>query len=173
MKVILYMATSLNGYIADSEGKEDFFIPGMWQGFVDLLKETKSFIYGRKTYEEVLGWGEEYSKSLAQYHKVVLSKDGHYQVKSGYEVANTPSQAIEIMRKHNLPSTLVTGGATTNTAFIQAGLIDEVIFNIDPTLLGKGVPVCYPADFITKLELISATPWHKHQIVKLRYKVIR
>jgi len=58
MKVILYMAQTINGIIARNNYDEDFLSHENWKVFLGLTKEMDCFIVGRKTYEEVKKWKE-------------------------------------------------------------------------------------------------------------------
>ena len=50
MQLILYMATTVNGYIADEDG-ETPWSQAVWESYYRLAKEFKAIIVGRKTYE--------------------------------------------------------------------------------------------------------------------------
>ncbi|MDO8509616.1 MAG: hypothetical protein Q7S24_00555 [bacterium] len=56
MKIILFMATSLNGMISSKSGKEDFLSHTNWESFGEFAKKHGCFIIGRKTYEAVQKW---------------------------------------------------------------------------------------------------------------------
>jgi len=59
MKVILFMAMSVNGCIARKNGDEDFLSHKNWEAFCNLAKECGCFIVGRKTFEAVQKWNIE------------------------------------------------------------------------------------------------------------------
>jgi riboflavin biosynthesis pyrimidine reductase len=70
-----------------------------------------------------------------------------------------------------LENILVTGGATINSAFMKEGLIDEVILNVEPFLLGDGIPVFSREDFENKLELLGSEKLGDG-IIQLHYRVL-
>lgn len=170
MKVTLYMAMSLNGYIAEENGSEDFLSHANWEKFCSLAKECGNFIVGRKTYEAVKNWDEGFGfDDLKGIQKVIISQDPDYKVDEGYTVAISPKDAISKLQ--GFESILVTGGSTINTAFIKEHLLDEVILNIEPVLIGKGVPLFAQDNFSKKLDLVSSK--EDNGILTLHYKVLK
>ena len=67
---------------------------------------------------------------------------------------------------------MITGGANINSAFAKLNLLDEIIFNIEPVVVGKGIPVFAPEDFELKLKLIS-TEKLASGVSTLRYSVLK
>jgi len=65
---------------------------------------------------------------------------------------------------------LLIGGSSLNTAFAKENLIDEIILNIEPIIIGKGIPLFSIDDFDLPLELIS-TEKNNSGIVTIYYKV--
>lgn len=170
MKVILYMAMSLNGYIAEENGSEDFLSRANWEKFCSLAQEYGNFVVGRKTYETVKSWSEGFGfDDLKGIHKIIISQDPDYKLDEGYTLAISPKDALSKLQ--GFESVLVTGGSTTNTAFIKENLLDEVILNIEPTLIGKGVPLFAQDDFSKKLDLVSSK--ENDGILTLHYKVLK
>ncbi len=65
MKNIVFIGTSLDGYIADKNGGFDFLnsIPNPEQddfGYLDFMDRIDALLMGRKTYETVLGFGGQW-----------------------------------------------------------------------------------------------------------------
>ena len=160
---------SLNGYIAEENGSEDFLSHENWEKFCSLAKEYGNFIVGRKTYEAVRNWGEGYGfDGLKGVEKVIISQDENYKLDAGYTLALSPENALSKLKDFDL--VLVTGGSTINYAFIKSDLIDEIILNIEPAIIGKGIPLFTKDDFYKKLEFISSE--HSESgVVTLKYKV--
>src|SRR3989344_9671574 len=169
MKVILTMATSANGIIATKEGSEDFLSHTNWIQFVKLAKRVGCFIWGRKTYEAVSKWKGDYLKDLENVKKIVIS-GSNIELKEGFELTHSPKEALEILERNGFKEAIITGGATINSEFAKRDLIDEVILDVNPAILGNGIPVFQPEDFELKLELVDAKKIIDG-IVELRYKV--
>lgn len=169
MKVILTMAISANGIIATKEGSEDFLSHDNWLQFVKLAKRIGCFIWGRKTYESVIKWEGDYLKDLRGVKKIVISRS-QLKLEEGFELANSPEKALKKLKDKGFAEVIVTGGATINSEFAKRGLIDEIIFDVNPSILGEGIPIFAPEDFEMKLKLLEVNKVGNN-IVELRYKV--
>ena len=169
MKVILTMAISANGIIATKNGSEDFLSHANWVQFVKLAKRVGCFIWGRKTYEAVIKWEGDYLKDLEGVKKIIIS-GSNIDLKAGFELAHSPEEALGVLENEGFKEAIITGGATINSEFAKRGLIDEVIFDVNPSILGNGIPVFQPEDFELKLEFIDAEKI-SDGIVELRYMV--
>lgn len=169
MKVILTMAISANGIIATKAGSEDFLSHDNWLQFVKLAKRVGCFIWGRKTYEAVLKWEGDYLKELEGVKKIIVSRSD-IELIDGFELAKSPEDALKKFEGYDFKEVIITGGSTINSAFAKAGLIDEVIFDVNPSILGDGIPVFAPDDFELSLELVGVEKVGNN-LVELHYKV--
>ncbi len=169
MKVILTMAVSANGIIASTTGSEDFLSHTNWLQFVKLAKRVGCFMWGRKTYEAVIKWEGDYLKDLEGVKKVIISQS-NLDLKEGFVLANSPEDALKMLEVDGFKEAIITGGSTVNSAFAEKGLIDEVILDVNPSILGEGIPVFSPTDFELSLELIEAEKINDG-IVELHYRV--
>ncbi|MEK6860776.1 MAG: dihydrofolate reductase, partial [Nanoarchaeota archaeon] len=129
MKVVLYMAMSLNGNIATENGEEDFLSHEHWKTFEKFTKEIKCIIIGRKTYEAVKKWKDYNFDTLNNVHKIVVSNK-NLKLGKEYSLAKSPKEAIEVMSKKGFSEVILIGGSLLNSSFIQENLIDEIIINI-------------------------------------------
>ena len=172
MKVILYMAMSVNGIIARENNEEDFLSHDNWNTFLQLANQTGCMIWGRKTHEIVKKWEKEYWDEIKNIRKVIISRNPNLKLEEGCLLANSPQDALEKLTKEGFESVILTGGATLNTSFVKAGLIDEVILNVESIAVGKGIPLFSPQDFDLKLQLLGLKKISE-SIVHLRYKVIK
>ena len=173
MKTTLYMAISANGIIATETGDEEFLSHENWEKFCELAREFGNFVVGRKTYEAVKKWDGGYNfDDLVDVEKVVISQDKNFKLDKGYTLANSPEDALAKLSQKGFQKVLITGGANINSAFAKLNLLDEIIFNIEPVMVGKGIPVFAPEDFELKLKLIS-TEKLASGVSTLRYSVLK
>ena len=167
------MAISTNGVIATEKGDEDFLSHENWEKFCELAREFGNFVVGRKTYEAVKKWDGGYNfDDLVNVEKVIVSQAKNFKLDSGYTLANSPKDAIAKLSQKGFQKVLITGGANINSAFAKLNLLDEIIFNIEPVMVGKGKPVFAPEDFELKLKLIS-TEKLASGVSTLRYSVLK
>ena len=66
-KLILFIATSLDGYIASKDGSVDWLITDGDYGTTAFIKTIDTILMGRKTYEQAVGFGLEYFKGKKIY----------------------------------------------------------------------------------------------------------
>lgn len=171
MKVILYMAISLNGIIARENNEEDFLSHTNWETFVELGNKSGCFIWGKKTHLVVRDWEKEFHDDIKSFTKLVVSSDPKFDPGEGYLKASSPNAAINTLEKLGFKEIILTGGSKLNSSFAKQGLIDEVIFNVEPVILGKGIPVFSPETFDLKLKLLGSKKL-KNNLLQLQYEVI-
>jgi dihydrofolate reductase len=148
LKVSVYIATSLDGFIARSDGGLDWLdqasatVPnGEDLGFRALMDSVDALIMGRKTYEKVLSLGEwPYGRKPI----VVLSRNP---VSFPQGVPNTVTHSPEPLRDligrlsdEGMRHVYVDGG-TTVQGFLSEDLVDEITVTVIPVILGGGIPL--------------------------------
>lgn len=163
---------SANGMIADENGAEDFLPHDNWIAFVKLAKKIGNFVYGRKTYEAVLGWPLNYIEDLNDVVKIVISKDKSLEVQGGFIQVDDPKQAISYLEKKGFGEALVAGGNAVYSSFLKESLADEIIVDVNPVLLGCGIPVFGDGLSEVKMELLDTDSIGKG-IVELHYKLLK
>lgn len=172
MKVILFMAVSLNGIIARENNEEDFLSEDNWKTFVELSHKTGCMIWGRKTQEVVLGWEKEYIDALKEIKKVVVSSNLSLTLGENYILASSPQDALNKLSAEGFKEVILTGGSILNSSFAKENLIDEVILNVEPAITGEGIPLFAPSEFDLKLKYIDSKEI-SDQIIQLRYSIIK
>jgi dihydrofolate reductase len=146
MKASVYVATSLDGFIAREDGAIDW-LPGLSAeedyGYGRFMKSVDALVLGRKTYETALGLGPwPYKKPV-----VVLSRSG---IRIRPELAGSvetmscpPAEVLGLLEARGIRHVYVDGGRTIQ-AFLDAGLVQELIITRVPVLLGRGIPLFGP-----------------------------
>lgn len=171
MKVVMYMAMSVNGYIAREDGTEDFLSDQDWKSMVELAQKYKNIIVGRKTYEINQTWTDEDNlRSIKGIRKVVVSNQPNLKMIEGFELSLSPEDALS--RLSDYQTAFLIGGGTLNGNFATKGLIDEIVLNVEPALIGKGRQVFAGSDFDLRLRLLD-TKQLNDSLVQLRYEVVK
>lgn len=138
MGVTLWMAMSLNGMTARPDGAEDFLSNADWEMFVDLVRGSDALVWGRVTHELF----EELIRPYAVDQPIVaVTGDAGYATGPGSLRASSPEDAVEMLRARGVDKILLAGGSALNGAFIQAGLVDEVVLGIEPVIVARGLPL--------------------------------
>lgn len=169
MKVKIFMAQTVNAKIARKTGEEDFLSSRNWQEFKKIAEETGAFAVGRKTYEAVKEWEEKGFEDIDA-ERIVLTGKEEFEPEEGYIKASSPEKAVEAAEEKGLGTLLVTGGATVNKSFMEQGLVDEIILDIEPYVLGEGLNLFAEGGFEEELELEEVRELEE-DIVQLRYSL--
>lgn len=146
MPNVVYIGTSLDGYIADKDGGLDFLhsIPNAEQndlGYLHFMDSIDALLMGRKTYETVLGFGGEwpYSKPVFVLSNTLSSLPDHLQDKVEL-VRGSIKQVVEEINGRGFVQLYIDGGKLIQ-GFLQEDMIDEIIIAQVPILLGGGTPL--------------------------------
>ncbi len=146
MKTVLYIACSLDNYIAKPDGNIDWLTsfpqPKIGDyGYQALLESTETIILGRKTYEELISVVDEWP--YAGFHTHVVTSDAMYQVKSAntHVLSGKFSEFIQKLKDTNTKNCWIVGGGNLITEFLNLQLLDKMIISIVPTILGDGIPL--------------------------------
>ncbi len=170
MKVTLWMAISLNGIIATLDNREDFLSHENWDEFVKDVQKRGCLIWGRKTYEIVREWNKSYLEPLKKVTKIIISSNKNLKLDEGFTHATSPQKALDILRTKGFKDVILTGGSTTNSAFAKLGLLDDIILDIEPAILGRGIKLFADNDFYFRLSLVGVKKLPSG-IIQVHYKV--
>lgn len=169
MKVILFMAQTVNGIIARENYNEDFLSDENWKVFCKIAKNIGCFVIGRKTYDVVKEKYNNYNFNDVKAKKIVVSRNPKFKPK-GYIVARSPKDVIKKAKLAGFKNILLTGGSKLNTAFMKSGLVDEIVLNIEPAVVGKGISLFSEGKFEFRLKL-NKIKRLSSGIIQLNYKV--
>ena len=142
----IFIATSLDGYIADSNDGIDWLheIPNPEQldmGFADFMAETDALVMGRKTFETVCGFDVEwpYSKPVFVWSSR-LSGIPEELTDKAFLVKGSVRQVLKQVHDRGHFRLYIDGGSVIQS-FLHEDLIDEMVITTIPVLLGGGIPL--------------------------------
>lgn len=164
------MAISLNGIIARENNEEDFLSHDNWITFVELARQTGCMIWGRKTHEVVRTWEKKYWNEIRGVRKVIVTSKPNFSIEEECVLASSPREALSKLEQEGFESVILTGGSTLNSSFAKDGLIDEVIVNIEPVVIGQGIPLFFPQEFELKLNLLNLRKVNSN-LIQLHYRI--
>lgn len=172
MKIILSMAITVNGKIAGADDDTSWTSKKDWDGFHAMCRRTGNAVIGRRTYDIVKKEGTQLDDILT----VVLTHDSALLGKQSSQTIFTdkpPKEVIVMLEEKGYKEALIAGGGILNAAFLKEGLIDEIYIDIEPLILGHGIPLFADGDFEARLKLLGVTTLTNHQTIQLHYKVIK
>jgi len=175
-KVIYYVATSINGNIADVDGNtEDFSMTAQYiPDYINSLQDYDTVLMGKHTYEAGYKYGIEpghpsptyghmmqyvFSQSMEQYHNDQLQV-----------IRDDPAEFVSSLKQEEGKPIYLCGGGKLAGYLLQQGLVDEVILKLNPLIIGKGLPLFGNLDCVVKLELLDTKIYSDGHLF-LRYRV--
>lgn len=170
-KVSVYIATSVDGYIATENDSLDWLFrsePEGDAGYGEFYDTVDSVIMGRRTYDWVMEQVEgkyPYEDKESYIYTSRLEK-------STSDITFTsekPSTLIDRIKKVDGGTIWVVGGGALINEFLQNNLIDEFIISIAPALIGKGIPLFKNSEMEHNLELTDVRRYG--QFAQLHYSI--
>ncbi len=148
MKASVFIAASLDGFIARQDGDIDWLgepeEDGDDHGFTAFMDSVDMLVMGRNTFEKVLSFGVEwpYAKPVIVLtsRPLEIPSDLVGRVES---MAGTPAEIVEALEARGAGHLYIDGGKTIQ-AFLDAGIIQRLIITRIPILLGEGIPLFGP-----------------------------
>lgn len=174
LKVSVYIATSLDGFIARRNGDIDWLTGGEGSedyGYAEFMAGIDHVVMGRNTYEKVLTFGGwHYDKKVI----VLTSRDltPPPELSDKVEALHlSPRELVNEMDTRGAKHIYLDGGVTIQR-FLREGLVDEMTITTIPILIGEGLPLFGKLEKDLKLELIKSEAF-KNGFVQNKYKVHR
>ncbi|PWT75931.1 MAG: dihydrofolate reductase [Bacteroidetes bacterium] len=170
-KIILNLAISLDGFMADEAGGvdwlNDFLRPDEDYGMKDFFTQCGTAIMGSKTYEQTLSFNYWYGdmEGVVFTSKELPPLEG----RTIHFVDGDPATIVKGLRKKHKDSWLV-GGASLIAQFVNNHLLDELIVTVVPRLIGKGIGLCPDINEIQKLRLMENKRFDDG-VVQLKYSI--
>ncbi|MBC6988892.1 dihydrofolate reductase family protein [Hymenobacter sp. BT491] len=162
-KVILYIAMSLDGYIATPEGDLDFLSlveqEGQDYGYADFYQTVDTIILGRKTYDKVLSMGVAFPHSGKETY--VLTRTERPGIGTVRFYTDSLPELVRKLQNQTGNNIFVDGGAETVNQLLQENLVDEFYISIIPILLGSGISLFQPGRPTQLLKLVETKQFEK------------
>jgi dihydrofolate reductase len=182
-KLIYTAISSLDGYVADSDGNFDWSTPDedVHRFVNDLERSNGTHLYGRRMYEVMRYWesaptgngelsaGEDYARIWQAADKIVYSTSLEQvsSARTSLEREFDP-QAVRDM-KGTTARDITVGGPTLAAQALKSGLIDECHLFLSPVVVGGGT-AALPDNIRLRLELLDERRFG-NGVVHLHYRV--
>ncbi len=175
----VFIATSLDGFIARSDGRIDWLeeanqrvTPGEDCGYGQFMADVDALVMGRNTFEQVLSfdaWPYGSTPVIVMSHRAIAVPPILPPVVSAS--TETPAALVARLSAQGVRKIYVDGGQTIQS-FLAAGLIDDITITVIPVLLGSGKRLFGPLAGDVQLAH-EATMAFEFGFVQSRYRVIR
>jgi dihydrofolate reductase len=171
-KVTFGGATSLDNFLARADDAVDWLL---WSDeahaeMAAYWRTIDTILMGRKTYEVALrhGKGGGGSRGMKTYVFSRTLPEG--KAKGVTITARDPAEVVRELKEQDGKDICLMGGGVLARSLFEAGLIDEIGFNVHPVLLGSGIPAFHPMSRQIDLDLLECRPF-KNGCVLVKYRV--
>ena len=157
----VYIATSLDGYIADKNGGIEWLsmVPmteELQSAFTHFMESVDALVMGRNTFDTVRGFDGEWPYNK----KVFVVSNTMKSIPDGYEekvalITGTPTRIVSKLNQEGYKNLYIDGGKTIQ-GFLNEGVIDEMSITSIPILLGSGKPLFGELQNPQKFKLVES-----------------
>lgn len=170
---ILYIAMSLDGFIADEANHVDWLhvdnpsYHGDY-GYGVLMERVDTIVMGKRTYDHIT---TELSKDAWPYPNHITYVVSHHQQEDSEHIHFVNEDAANLiagLKQQRGKDIWICGGANIAQALQKEQAIDEYQLTIMPLLLGKGIPLFHLHTSTHHLQLLDSQ--HYGNVIELRYK---
>jgi len=158
-RLSVFIATSLDGYIAASDGSLDWLhsaaTAGRDYGYATFMESVDALAMGRGTYDHIAALDPlpfDGRPLFVFTHHPYEPRDGV----SFWQVA--PDEAAAEWTRRGLRHVYVDGGRLISS-FLEADLIDDLAITVVPVLLGSGLPLCHESPIVRRFQLNDSESW--------------
>ncbi|MEX2601803.1 MAG: dihydrofolate reductase family protein [Balneolaceae bacterium] len=177
MKCSVYIATSVDGFIAKPDGDIEWLHRSEYGDaaklglvYTEFISTVDAIVMGRHSFEKVLTFNEWYYEDTEVI--VLTTRDltvpenltGKVRIESG-----APQEIVAKLAGEGKKHLYIDGGITIQR-FLEAKLINELTITVIPILLGRGIPLFGKGTMEQSLELIDVFTSASGTVQK-RYKV--
>jgi dihydrofolate reductase len=158
-KVTLFIAVSLDGYIARSDGGIEWLSkverPGEDYGYEEFMKTIDTVLIGRKTFEKVSP--DEFISSFGERNCYVITRQEKKSERNIIFTNMNPADLVRKLKQSEGKNIYCCGGSEIIQILMKNDQIDEFIISVIPLLLGKGIRLFGDFGKKTDLRLIRST----------------
>jgi len=176
-KSSVFIATSLDGYIARKDGSLDWLdaasatvTKGEDCGYDNFINSVDALVMGRHSFEKVLSFGDwQYDKKVFVLSSVI--KDVPNELTDKVEIkSGSPTEIVASIRARGYKNLYIDGGITIQR-FLEEGLITNMTITVIPIILGGGIPLFGQRNRDIVLEHIASKSYD-FGFVQSTYKVV-
>lgn len=181
MKASVFVATSLDGFIARSDGDIDWLHSTQPDtnpdgvedhGYSEFMESVDTIVMGRNTFEKVLSfdipWPYKKPVVVLTSRPHTISTDQNSQITA---MSGSPEEIVSQL-EHRSASHLYIDGGKTVQQFLNAGLIQRLIITTIPILLGDGIRLFGPLAADIRLAHARTQPF-PGGLVQTEYELLR
>ena len=168
-KLVFYGAVSLDGYLARENDSLDWLFrtegDGADNGYGDFYATVNTILMGRRTYDWILQHGE-FPYTGKQSYVLTQSRSG---TDENVEFVNEDIVRFTKSLKAKAGGRIwMVGGGQTLQPLLYENLVDELILQIAPVIIGGGIPLFIAGELDLDFSLVDIKRYN--QFAELRYE---
>lgn len=154
--------------IAKSDDNTSWISKEEWDSYSLAVRTAGNLIVGHRTYN-ILTKQPEFSE-LKDVKLVVVAQEDFQTLAQNHLVAHSPKEALKLLS--DFEQVVVAGGGALNASFVEENLIDEIFIDIEPIILGQGIPLFRDKNFKRNLKFVGQKKISDNEI-QLHYEVLK
>jgi dihydrofolate reductase len=173
-RIKLYIAASLDGFIARENGSIDWLSeyennPETDYGYSEFYESIGTILMGRKTYEQAIKFGEWPYKEKKSY--VFTRKKEPLPLESNVEfVSGNVGNFVRHLKERTEEDIWLVGGSQLIKVFLEEKLVQDLIIFVVPIILGNGIPLFDRIEKEIKLRTVRIERY-ENGLVSMEYEV--
>ncbi|WP_417084788.1 dihydrofolate reductase family protein [Evtepia gabavorous] len=164
-KVSLFIAMSLDGYIADSKGGVDWLnghgnYDENTDTYSEFAKTIDTILMGWNTYHQIVTELSPMEWVYNEFTTYVITHNEHTSSEKIRFVDINPVDLVKRLKEQNGKDIWVCGGANLVQQLVNEDLIDYYYITVIPTLLGSGIRLFENGKYEIKLRLLDTQSYN-------------
>ena len=169
-KVVLFIATSLDGYIASLDGTVDWLFHDADYGYTEFMASVDAVVMGRKTWVQAKSFQEvPFAGKKVFVFSRTCSPTSDERI---HHVHGEVTAVVDAIRRSVEKNIWLVGGSDVIRQFIADQLIDEFRLFVHPIILGNGIPLFLQHSERTNLTFEGSLP-SSSGLIELRYRLTK
>lgn len=176
-KIKLYIAASIDGYIAYSDGGLDWLseypITAEYNyGYNDFYESIDSVIMGGKSYRDILNMDVIYPYKDKTSYVITRNTNSKISIENVQFLSDNIIETVSSLKKQDGKDIWLVGGGEIISMLLDQGLVDEMIITYIPKVLGDGIPLFPKIMNESKWQLLNSKS-HNNGVVTIDYQLIK
>jgi dihydrofolate reductase len=138
-RIVLFIATSLDGFIAGKDGNVDWLFTDGDFGYSEFYKSIDTTLMGHNTYKFIMQFGTFPYADKKNY--VFTRKEKSPDKNPVTFITGDVGEFVRKLKEEKGKNIWLVGGGQINSILLNENLIDQMIISVHPKVLGQGIPL--------------------------------
>lgn len=175
-KIKLYIAASIDGYIADINGELDWLsnypiTPESNYGYDKFFNSVDSVIIGGKSFRDILNMDVIYPYKDKTSYVITQNRDSHTYIENVQFLSNDIIETISSLKEQQGKDIWLVGGGEIISMLLESNLVDEITITYIPKILGDGIPLFPKMKVESNWKLLNSQ-FYKNSVLSIEYQRI-